>query len=417
MQTKTFLFAPIFLMVILLQACGGGGGSSSPPVTTPPPQDPPPEEPPPEEPPPEAPTLSLQPAFDSLIFEQPVALVQAPADDSRWFVVEQPGVIRVFENNPAVTTTSVFLDISAKVTSGGERGLLGMAFHPDFAANGEVFVSYTGSPAGALTSFVSRYRSTDSGLTLDPASEEILLQVAQDFGNHNGGQVAFGPDRNLYIGFGDGGSGNDPNDRAQDVTNVMGAILRIDPDGDAPYGIPTDNPFAGNARCPQGFGGAPCPEIYAWGFRNPWRWSFDESTGELWLGDVGQNDWEEIDVVQRGLNYGWRIREGAHCNVNINPNCDTTGLTDPFWEYDHSVGASVTGGYVYRGSEIPGLVGHYLFGDFASGRVWGIPADGSAPAIEFLDSDLLISSFAQDATGEIFIVDYSGSLQKIIAAD
>jgi len=399
-KPKTFasLIFPLAL-ALAVGACGGGGGSSSTPT---------------EPPPSGTPTVAIAPVFEALNFQEPVALLQAPGDDTRWLVLEQSGVVRVFDNDPAVTESAVFLDVSATVTSGGERGLLGMAFHPDFATNGEVFLSYTGSPAGTLTSFVSRFRSMDGGLTLDPNSEELVLQVIQDFSNHNGGQVAFGPDGFLYIGFGDGGSGNDPNDRAQDVTNLYGTILRIDPDGDAPYGIPPDNPFAGNAPCTQGFGGAACPEIFAWGFRNPWRWSFDSATGGLWAGDVGQADWEEIDRVQRGRNYGWRIREGAHCNVNIDASCDSTGLTDPVWEYDHSQGASVTGGYVYRGSTITGLGGWYVFGDFGSGRIWGIPADLSQAAAEFVDSNLAIASFAEDVSGEIYVVDYSGGLYRIV---
>lgn len=386
---------------LAVQGCGGGGSSSTSI----------------EPPPPEIPTVTVAPVFPALSFQQPVALLQAPSDDTRWFVLEQSGVVRVFDNDTAVTASDVFLDLSGKVTSGGERGLLGMAFHPEFGTNGEVFLSYTASPAGMLTSFVSRFRSTDGGLTLDPDSEEVLIQIVQEFGNHNGGQVAFGPDGLLYVGLGDGGPGNDPNDRAQDVTNLLGAMLRIDPDDGAPYGIPADNPFVGNALCTQGFGGAACPEIFAWGFRNPWRWSFDSPTGNLWVGDVGQNDWEEIDLVQSGLNYGWRIREGAHCNVNIDANCDSTGLTDPVWEYDHSQGASVTGGYVYRGAAIAGLSGYYVFGDFGSGRIWGIPADGPEAATELLDSDLAIASFAQDVSGEIYVVAYSGELYQIVAAD
>jgi glucose/arabinose dehydrogenase len=296
--------------VLLLQACGGGGGSSSsqpPPVVTPPP---------------EPPAIETESVFSALSFDRPVALLQAPGDDSRWFVAEQRGVVWTFDNDPATDTASVFVDVSTVVTSGGETGLLGMAFDPDFRANGEVYLSYTGSPGRVLTSVIARYRSMDGGLTLDPASEEVLLQVIQDFSNHNGGNIAFGADGFLYAGLGDGGSANDPNDRAQDTTNLLGAMLRIDVKGGSPYAIPADNPFAGNAPCTQGFGGAPCPEIFAYGLRNPWRWSFDSLTRQLWLGDVGQADWEEVNVIEVGGNYGWRIREGAHCNDNVQPNCD-----------------------------------------------------------------------------------------------
>jgi glucose/arabinose dehydrogenase len=390
--------------VLLLQACGGGGGSSSsqpPPVVTPPP---------------EPPAIETESVFSALSFDRPVALLQAPGDDSRWFVAEQRGVVWTFDNDPATDTASVFVDVSTVVTSGGETGLLGMAFDPDFRANGEVYLSYTGSPGRVLTSVIARYRSIDGGLTLDPSSEEVLLQVIQDFSNHNGGNIAFGADGFLYAGLGDGGSANDPNDRAQDTTNLLGAMLRIDVKGGSPYAIPADNPFAGNAPCTQGFGGAPCPEIFAYGLRNPWRWSFDSLTRQLWLGDVGQADWEEVNVIEVGGNYGWRIREGAHCNDNVQPNCDTAGLTDPVWEYDHSLGQSITGGIVYRGRSITGLDGFYLFGDFVSGRVWALPVDGSAAATEVLDSGLSVSAFAQDVASEAYIVDYSGGLYRIIAS-
>ena len=183
----------------------------------------------------------------------------------------------------------------------------------------------------------------------------------------------------------------------------------------APYGIPADNPFAGNPPCVQGFGGAPCPEIFAWGLRNPWRWSFDRGTGRLWLGDVGQSDREEINVVRRGENYGWPIREGARCNGNLNPDCDATGLTDPVWEYGRDQGRSVTGGVVYRGRAIPGLEGFYLFGDFASGRIWALPADGSAAATVIAGAALSVAAFAEDLAGEVYVVAYSGGSYRLVA--
>ena len=219
------------------------------------------------------------------------------------------------------------------------------------ATNGEVYLSYTSG--GPLTSRISRFTSADGGQTLDPGSEEILLTLSQPFGNHNGGNILFVPDGYLYIGFGDGGSAGDPGDRAQNTSNLFGAILRIDVDDGVPYGIPADNPFGMNALCSGGQGAEPCPEIYAWGFRNPWRWSFDSETGELWVGDVGQGQWEEVDKVTPGGNYGWRCREGAH-DFNTSGVCPA-GLIDPVIEYSHSVGFSITGGYVYRGSAIPKL--------------------------------------------------------------
>lgn len=404
---------PIALLAVVLQACGGGGGGSD--STPPPVVNPPPVEPPPVEPPPVAdPVIDLQQVYTQLDFTRPVAMLQAPGDDSRWFVVEQSGVVRVFDNDTAIAESSVFIDISDKVVSAGEAGLLGMAFHPDFAANGEAFLSYTGDPGGVLTSFVSRFRALGGGQALDRGSEEILVQVVQDFGNHNGGNIAFGPDGFLYVGLGDGGSANDPNDRAQDTTNVLGAMLRIDVNTGAPYGIPPGNPFGANPVCVQGFGAAPCPEIFAYGLRNPWRWSFDSATGALWAGDVGQGSWEEVDVVDSSGNYGWPIREGAHCNAAIQPNCDATGLIDPFWEYDHGQGQSITGGFVYRGTQVANLSGYYVFGDFVSGRIWGIPVDSSSAALLLAESGLPIASFAQDNTGELFIVDYSGGLYQIL---
>jgi glucose/arabinose dehydrogenase len=234
--------------------------------------------------------------------------------------------------------------------------------------------------------------------------------MAQPFDNHNGGNIAFGPDGMLYIGFGDGGSGNDPQDHAQNTSDLLGDMLRLDVDGGTPYAIPSDNPFAANPVCTQGFGQAPCPEIHAFGFRNPWRWSFDADTGDLWVGDVGQTDWEEIDLVVAGGNHGWRIREGAHCNENIDPTCDSSGLTDPVAEYAHSPGAAVTGGYVYRGQTFAELFGVYFYADFGSGRVFSLVDDGagSFESQELLDTDLAIASFAEANDRELYVLDFSG---------
>jgi glucose/arabinose dehydrogenase len=324
--------------------------------------------------------------------------------------------VRVFDNGDGVERSNVFVDLTSIVTDGGERGLLGLAFHPDFASNGEVFLSYTSSPAGSLTSVVARYRSLDGGRTLDAASGETVLTVPQDFANHNGGHVAFGPDGHLYLGLGDGGSANDPNDRAQDTNNLLGAMLRLDVDGGTPYAIPPGNPFAGNPGCVQGFGGAPCPEIFAFGLRNPWRWSFDRETGRLWLGDVGQGAREEIDVIEGGGNYGWRVLEGTRCNSATPAACAAGGFTDPVWEYGRGDGQSVTGGVVYRGNRIPGLRGFYLFGDFVSGRIWALPVDLSEGATELLASGLAVAAFGQGADGEAWVVDYLGGLYRIVAA-
>jgi glucose/arabinose dehydrogenase len=397
---------------LLVSGCGGSGGDG--PAVSPPPPPPPP--PPATE---VVPTIDVVQVFPSLAFNTPVSLQQAPGDATRWFVVEQAGTIRTFANDNGATATLTFLDISAQVISGGERGLLGMAFHPDFPSTPEVFVSFTGAPD--LTSYVSRFSSSDGGQTLDAASEEVILLVPQDFGNHNGGNIVFGPDGYLYIGFGDGGSGGDPLDRAQDNTNLLGTMVRIDVDGGVPYAIPSSdpgNPFAANQTCPEGFtvGGEECPEIFAWGLRNPWRFSFDRQAGDLWAGDVGQSSWEEIDIVTAGGDYGWDDREGAHC---FEPATDCiTDSIDPVTEYDRSLGASVTGGFVYRGSAVPDLVGWYLFGDFVSGRVFAIPADsaaGTEPEV-LLESGLGIAAFGESVDGELFIVNYGGSIHQVVAA-
>lgn len=361
--------------------------------------------------------MEVVPAFEQLpAFDQPLAMVQAPGDDSRWYVVERAGVVRVFENTPDVDASSVFIDLTREVESGpGEAGLLGIAFHPQFATNGEVFLSFT---RPGLVSHISRFMSDDGGATLDPASEQSILTIPQDFNNHNGGNIAFGPDGYLYAGFGDGGSSNDPLGRAQATTDLLGAMIRIDVDGGVPYAIPPDNPFAGNPLCVQGFGAADCPEILAWGLRNPWRWSFDSDTGELWVADVGQDEWEEIDLITPGGNYGWPIREGAHCNI-ADP-CNTAGLIDPVAEYGHDLGQSVTGGYVYRGTAMPALEGVYFYADFISGRIWGLFDDGAGglQSQELADTGLSISSFAQDHDGELYVLDYdAGVVYRIVAGD
>lgn len=351
----------------------------------------------------------------------PVALVQAPGDSSRWFVVEQQGIVRVFPNMANVTDNdaSVFIDISARVQSGGERGLLGLAFHPDFGnGNFEVFLSYTRNNGGT-ESVISRFRSIDNGQTLDPTMEDIILTIPQDFGNHNGGQIEFGPDGFLYAGWGDGGDRDDPNNRGQDTTNLLGTFTRIDVDSAIPYAIPAGNPFEANAAtpCTQGFGGADCPEIFAYGMRNPWRWSFDRNTGDLWAGDVGQDAWEEIDRIEIGNNYGWKIREGANCRPPTT-GCSTSGLTDPITEYGRSLGQSVTGGYVYRGTAIPELQGSYVYGDFGSGRIWAIPATSQPGVIgeELLITVFGISAFGEDNDGELYVIDYGGSVHQIVDA-
>lgn len=350
--------------------------------------------------------IELEDAFPSLPGFQapPLALLQAPHDDTRWYAAERSGTVRTFDNTPGVADFGTEF-ISIPVNTAGEGGLLGMAFDPDYAANGRVYLSWTeGDP---MQSVVGRFVSINNGMTLDPAYEEII-RVDQDFGNHNGGQIAFGNDGYLYLGLGDGGSGNDPNERAQDTTNLLGAMLRLDVSGNGPgYAIPTDNPFVGNPLCPPDHSGATnCPEIYAWGLRNPWRWSFDRESGELWVGDVGQNSWEEVDRVGAGDNLGWNHWEGNHCYRRSD--CSAEGMAMPVAEYSHRVGCSITGGYVYRGEAIAALYGDYIFGDFCSGRIWALDSeDDKASPRMLLLSGKRIASFAEDRAGELYLLDFA----------
>ena len=399
--SRFIYFVACSLIAALSAGCGSSGGDT---VSMAPP-DPPGST---------APEIAVNRVFTALpAFNSPVAMKQAPDDANRWFVAEKQGFIRVFANNVDASSASVFLDISSVVNAANEGGLLGFAFHPDFPLTPEVYVSYTRSGA-PLVSYISRFLSTDDGQTLLAGSEEVILTVLQPETNHNGGDLMFGPDGLLYAGFGDGGGSGDPLGNAQDDTNLHGSIVRIDVSGSVPYSIPAGNPNATNDLCTQGYGGAPCPEIFAWGLRNPWRFSFDAFTGVLWAGDVGQGDWEEIDRIQAGQNYGWNVREGAHC-FNPATGCGDT-FTDPVTEYDHSLGRSVTGGYVYRGNSISDLTGWYVFGDFISGRLFAVREDSSDGVVpeELLDTDLSIVSFAEDSSRELYFLDFNvGTIHKI----
>jgi uncharacterized repeat protein (TIGR03806 family) len=368
-------------------------------------------------------TLDDQRVFANLTFQSPIGLFQAPNDGSRWFVMEQRGVVRVFPNvnNPMASN---FIDISGRVTSGGETGLLGMAFHPNFPTDPRVYLSYTDTSGGSLRSRISEFRTLNGGTTLDPGTEYNLLTFNQPADNHNGGDLHFGPDGYLYIAFGDGGGGGDnwgTIGNGQLLSTLLGKVLRIAVGAQGtPYTIPPSNPYALNLLlCTSGttlIG--QCPEIYAYGLRNPWRWSFDTGSGELWLGDVGQGAWEEINRVTLGGNYGWRCFEGNH---PYNSTCGTNAASSlpPVAEVTRSRANSITGGYVYRGSAIPGLVGRYVFGDFGSGSIWHI-ARNTAPTLQITDAGLAtgrnISSFGQDVNGEIFFVDYSGGMYQIVNA-
>lgn len=378
---------------------------------------------------PEEVNIVLEAVYPDLpAFDEPVAMAY-DVDAERWYVAERSGRVLWFRDDPDVSVARLALDITDEVDSTPpEAGLLGLALHPDFAVNRELFLSFTREPLirEGLFSHISRFISSDDGDTFDELSEEQILTVIQDFDNHNGGNIAFGLDGFLYAGFGDGGDSDDPdeaddpNDRAQDTTNLLGTIIRIDVDGTAPYEIPEENPFFNQPQCVQGFGSADCPEIFAWGFRNPWRWSFDARFGTLWAGDVGEDRFEEIDLVEAGLNYGWPIREGANCN-DPPSDCRTTGLEDPVFEYGRALGQSVTGGFVYRGTDVEDLEGVYLFGDFISGRLWGLfqDSDDNFSAQELIDNTgLSIVSFAEDADNELYVLDYTGGrIHKVEPAD
>ncbi len=351
-------------------------------------------------------TISVVEAFPQLSFNAPLDL-QSPEDGTnRLFVVEQGGLVKVFENNTQATQYGTFLDISNQTnTSSGELGLLGLAFHPQFAGNGFFYVYYTPSPQMAV---LSRFKVSGTNPDVaDPGSEAILLSISQPYTNHNGGQLAFGPDGFLYIASGDGGSGGDPQGNAQNLNSLLGKILRIDvnqAENGMEYGIPVDNPFSSEAGAR--------PEIYAFGLRNPWRMSFDTQTGMLWAGDVGQGEYEEIDIIEAGGNYGWNIFEGNSCFSGTN--CDLGGLTPPVYEYNHSQGdKSVTGGFVYRANGVPFLKGYYVYGDFISGRVWALETGTSQPEnILLQETGLSISSFGTDAQGELYLCSFSGSIYR-----
>ncbi len=353
--------------------------------------------------------VQLLTPFPSLPVLSPlVGLLQAPGDNIRWYALRQTGEVVRFDNDPAVSSVTTYIDITDRVDYGGEKGLLGMAFHPDYAVNGFVYLSYTASPASGLESRISRFTLDGPSQLLDPASEQILLRVDQPFSNHNGGQITFGPDGLLYIGLGDGGSGGDPRGNGQNPNTLLGSMLRIDVgDGTGSYTIPPDNPFVGG-------GGA--PEVYAIGLRNPWRWSFDRLTGDLWLGDVGQNAYEEVDIITLGGNYGWNLMEGSHC-YPASASCSPSGLELPVAEYDHSQGIAVTGGYVYRGSEVSALEGRYIYGDYGSGMIWSLTDEGAGGyrVDELLDTNYNIAAFAEDQAGELYVLDLAGRIYKLAA--
>ena len=352
-------------------------------------------------------TYRLVDAYPQLSFNQPLYFAVSGEKSRDCYVVERSGLIRVFEDRSDVDKTLTFLDISQRIDSSKqEKGLLGLAFHPDYQRNGYLYVNYTNQDYTVISRFTRR---ENNSLEADPASELVLLTIRQPYANHNGGQLAFGPDGCLYIATGDGGSSGDPQNNAQDRASLLGKILRIDVDrpvNDKPYGIPDDNPFAGNIR---GYS----EEIFALGLRNPWRFSFD-GAGNLWVADVGQNKLEEIDLVENGRNYGWSALEGSLPFREI-PGVNLAQMVLPIWEYDREQGKCVTGGYVYDGDLSASLKGTYIYGDFISGRIWAL-WDFSERQVKnqlLLETGLMISSFGIDAFGELRIVDYAGKLYRL----
>jgi len=357
--------------------------------------------------------IELELAFPNLSFSRPVDLQRAGDGTNQLFVVEQAGIIKVFENAKATASAKTFLDIRDRVNdSGNEEGLLGLAFHPDYETNGFFFVDYTAS--NPRRTVISRFSvsaaNPDSALK---SSEFIVIEIPINLpnnNNHNGGKIAFGPDGFLYIGSGDGGAGGDPMGNGQNLMSLLGKILRIDvntPSSGRNYGIPSDNPFVGNTAARE--------EIYAYGLRNPWRFSFDPVTNQIWVGDVGQGRREEVDVVEKGKNYGWNRMEGNLCYPSGNP-CDIAGLVKPIWDYPRSEGQSITGGHVYRGVNVPDLVGAYVYADFVSGRIWSLRYDGVNPAQNSLirDTSLNIAAFGIDQNNELYICAFDGKIYRFV---
>ena len=332
----------------------------------------------------------------------PLYLTRAGDGSGRLFIVEQAGRIQIFDGQNLLPTP--FLDITARVNSGGEKGLLGLAFHPNFSTNHRFFVNYTRSQGG-LQTVIAEYQVSAGNPNTATGGEQILLTYHQPFSNHNGGWIGFGPDGYLYISSGDGGSGGDPLGNGQNLNTLLGAMLRIDVDSET--GIPADNPFVGQAGA---------DEIWAYGLRNPWRASFDRGTGRLILGDVGQNRFEEVDIIQRGGNYGWNIVEGDSCFSPPPNGCNTNGLIPPILGYGRGEGASITGGYVYRGPEVTEHVGDYIFGDFISGSIWSLRevTPGTWQRTRELEAGpFSVASFGEDEAGHLYVVNLSGIVSSL----
>lgn len=391
----------LLMVMFLLKACGSNSATGGPGPGTP-------EMPgtPGTPDAPDAPNVALQTVASGLT--SPLYLTSPPGD-ARLFVVEQGGRIRIVRNG--TLAPAPFLDIGDRIASGGERGLLGLAFDPQYVTTGRFYVDYTDRHGDT---HISRFRVSSNADVADPASEQVLLTIDQPYSNHNGGQVAFGPDGYLWVGMGDGGSGGDPQGRAQNPADLLGSILRLDVSGEG-YTVPADNPFTAQA----GARG----ELWNIGLRNPWRFSFDRESGDLYIADVGQNEREEIDVSAtaagrgRGANYGWNRMEGMACFGSSS--CDRTGLVIPVTDYRHTDGCSVTGGYVYRGAAIPSLAGVYFYADYCKGWVRSFRyANGAATEPRewaSLKPGGQITSFGQDAEGELYVIVQGGTVYRIVS--
>lgn len=386
-----------FLLPIFAIACGGAcilpsgcNGGKSNTMTPPPP-----------------PTLQVELVSVATGFANPLDIQQPPGDSSRLFVVEQGGQIKIIQNGAILGTP--YLDVTSEIVSGGEEGLLGLAFHPNFSNNGCFYVNYTSTKNGKLQTFISEFRATSaSANTVNTTSEQNLFTVDQPEANHNGGGLAFGNDGFLYIGLGDGGGAGDQHGtigNGQDLTTRLGKMLRISVTCNGTFTVPTDNPFVANATAAK--------EIWLYGLRNPFRFSFDKNTGNLWIGDVGQDSFEEVDMVtaaQKGSNMGWRCKEGTH-PFNMTANCQTQTFLDPIFDYDHSQGDdTVIGGHIYHGTNIAALAGNFVFGDFISGRIWSLAQNSQGQWVRtFLVNSGAnnLAAFGQDSAGELYAAQYA----------
>jgi len=387
--------ASLLLLTITGSAAAADGPGSSSPVVAP-----------------QVVGKSLAPVASGL--SRPVLVTNARDGSGRLFVVEQTGKVRIIAGGSLLSTP--FIDLTAAVSKGGEQGLLGLAFHPKYATNGKFYVNFT-TKTGSTA--INEYRVSADLNVANRASGRRIITIAQPYANHNGGHIAFGPDGYLYVGMGDGGGAGDPGNRAQNLNSLLGKMLRIDINGKSgarQYRIPASNPYVGRTGR---------DEIWSRGLRNPWRWSFDRARGDLWIGDVGQNRYEEIDrstatataIRGRGVNYGWRTMEGRAC-YSPSSGCNRTGKILPVVTYSHAAGdCSVIGGYVYRGSKATSLVGRYLFGDFCSGRIWSIARGARAPATRslFIDTDLNITSFGEGEDGELYVTATDGGVRHVVA--